>query len=209
MEQNRQAPVLLHHGVCMLSQPMDYLALGVHVSDSCDDELIPAVFALHVVWRWKPLMSQTKYDTLSDSWEVHGVHQFAGWLVLKYKIKIKIINYMYIYTDSTNTSSFIFVSLLNLWQHSILATAFCVDPVSWDAYHIDFRRLRTKLSISCRTVASETHGRLISYQDTQWARSAWITVNNFVDWPRSGSVMHNSRYVEPQDGAVSVLSLHS
>jgi hypothetical protein len=29
--------------------------------------------------------------------------------------------------------------------------------------------------------------------------------NNCVDWPHSGAVMHNSGYVEPRDGAVSML----
>jgi hypothetical protein len=31
------------------------------------------------------------------------------------------------------------------------------------------------------------------------------TVNNFVDWPHIGAVMHYSGYVEPRDGAVSFL----
>jgi hypothetical protein len=31
------------------------------------------------------------------------------------------------------------------------------------------------------------------------------TVNNFVDWPHSGAIVHYSGYVEPQDGAMSVL----
>jgi hypothetical protein len=31
------------------------------------------------------------------------------------------------------------------------------------------------------------------------------TVNNFVDWPHSGAVMHYSRCVEPHVGAMSVL----
>jgi hypothetical protein len=31
------------------------------------------------------------------------------------------------------------------------------------------------------------------------------TVNNFVDWPHIGAVMHYRGYVEPRDGAVSVL----
>jgi hypothetical protein len=31
------------------------------------------------------------------------------------------------------------------------------------------------------------------------------TVNNFVEWPFSGAVMHCSEYMEPQDGAVSIL----
>jgi hypothetical protein len=31
------------------------------------------------------------------------------------------------------------------------------------------------------------------------------TLNNFMDWPHSGAVMNYSRYVEPQDGTVSVL----
>jgi hypothetical protein len=31
------------------------------------------------------------------------------------------------------------------------------------------------------------------------------TVNNFVEWPHSGAVMHCSEYIEPRDGAVSVL----
>jgi hypothetical protein len=31
------------------------------------------------------------------------------------------------------------------------------------------------------------------------------TVNNFMDWPHSGTVMHYSGYVEPRDGAVSIL----
>jgi hypothetical protein len=33
------------------------------------------------------------------------------------------------------------------------------------------------------------------------------TVNNFMDWPYSGAVMHYSGYVEPRDGAVSILLL--
>ena len=32
-------------------------------------------------------------------------------------------------------------------------------------------------------------------------------VNNFVDWQQSGAVMRYSGYVEPQDGALSVLVL--
>jgi hypothetical protein len=31
------------------------------------------------------------------------------------------------------------------------------------------------------------------------------TVNNYVDWSHSGAVMHYSEYMEPRDGAVSVL----
>jgi hypothetical protein len=31
------------------------------------------------------------------------------------------------------------------------------------------------------------------------------TVNNFVDWLHSGAVMHYSGYMEPRDGAVSIL----
>jgi hypothetical protein len=31
------------------------------------------------------------------------------------------------------------------------------------------------------------------------------TFNNFVDWPHIGAVMHYSGYLEPRDGAVSVL----
>jgi hypothetical protein len=30
-------------------------------------------------------------------------------------------------------------------------------------------------------------------------------VNNFVEWPHSGAAMHCSEYMEPRDGAVSVL----
>jgi hypothetical protein len=30
----------------------------------------------------------------------------------------------------------------------------------------------------------------------------YSTVNNFMDWPHSGAVMHYSGYVEPQDGAI-------
>jgi hypothetical protein len=33
------------------------------------------------------------------------------------------------------------------------------------------------------------------------------TVNNFLDWLHSGAVMHYSRYVEPRDGAMSILLL--
>jgi hypothetical protein len=33
------------------------------------------------------------------------------------------------------------------------------------------------------------------------------TVNNFVDWPQSGAVMHYSGHVEPRGGAMSVLLL--
>jgi hypothetical protein len=31
------------------------------------------------------------------------------------------------------------------------------------------------------------------------------TVNNFVDWPHIGAVMHYSGYVEPRDGVMSFL----
>jgi hypothetical protein len=30
-------------------------------------------------------------------------------------------------------------------------------------------------------------------------------VNNFVEWPHSGAVMHFNQYMEPRDGAMSVL----
>jgi hypothetical protein len=33
------------------------------------------------------------------------------------------------------------------------------------------------------------------------------TVNNFVDWTHSGVVMHYSGYMEPRDGALSVVLL--
>jgi hypothetical protein len=36
-------------------------------------------------------------------------------------------------------------------------------PVSRDARRVDFRELRTKLSLSCSIVASETHGDRVAY----------------------------------------------
>jgi hypothetical protein len=48
----------------------------------------------------------------------------------------------------------------------------------------------------------------------QWSslekRTVWLLhskVNNFVDWPHCGADIHYRGYVEPRDGAVSVLSL--
>jgi hypothetical protein len=38
-----------------------------------------------------------------------------------------------------------------------------------------------------------------------WELIIRTTVNNFVDWSHIGAVMHYSGYVEPRDGAVSVL----
>jgi hypothetical protein len=53
------------------------------------------------------------------------------------------------------------------------------------------RVLKIKLRISQEILVNGTHVR--------------STGNNFVDWPHSGAVMHYREYVEPRDGAVSVL----
>jgi hypothetical protein len=39
------------------------------------------------------------------------------------------------------------------------------------------------------------------------AKYLHIRINNFVAWPHSGAVMHYIGYVEPRDGAVSLIRL--
>jgi hypothetical protein len=46
---------------------------------------------------------------------------------------------------------------------------------------------------------------MLSYADIEVSVYIRDTVNNFVELPHSGSVMHCSEYMEPPDGAVSVL----
>jgi hypothetical protein len=49
---------------------------------------------------------------------------------------------------------------------------------------------------------------LISSGDSELSRALIVTrgtVNNLVEWPHSGAVMHCGEYMEPRDGALSVL----
>jgi hypothetical protein len=56
----------------MLGQPMDCSAMVGHVSDSCDDELVPAVLALHL-WRQGEDLSWVRQSVMS-------VTLLVGWL---------------------------------------------------------------------------------------------------------------------------------
>jgi hypothetical protein len=42
---------------------------------------------------------------------------------------------------------------------------------------------------------------------SQYIHTCMHTLNNLVDWLHSGAAMYCSRYVEPQDGAMSILLL--
>jgi hypothetical protein len=93
------------------------------------------------------------------------------------------------------------VVLVQLGLHS-QQMFFSSSPIQWIPGFLSpwIKRQGVKITI---------HSHLPTKAQTQ---STWSlpfnvrsTVNNFVDWPHIGAVMHYSGYVEPRDGAVSVL----
>jgi hypothetical protein len=69
--------------------------------------------------------------------------------------------------------------------------------------------VRPQVPSWCSAVLGQTRFQVLSslpmYHFTSILHRVIIrsTVNNFVDWPHSGAVMHYSGYVESRDGAVS------
>jgi hypothetical protein len=56
-------------------------------------------------------------------------------------------------------------------------------------------------AMNCKEITKSITVKLIIIQHI------FSAVNNLMDWPRRGTVMNYSGYMEPQDGAMSILLL--